>query len=184
MQRRFLVALLAALTTLSPAALLENAAPASAVLPVTTADPCGGFTFHPGAIPNYNVTGINGAVTSFSGNPADGFEFTFDNPFPDGANYNYQVELYGDNGPLYYAKTDSQNGLVILTSSSPSASDTLIGSQGGVWFSIPQEFLTSMTHLQLTLTLTSLDGHSATNGWARAQGDGTTASDGSPPSGC
>jgi hypothetical protein len=187
MRSRFLVALVAGLTTLSPATVLRTAAPAAAVLPVSTADLCGGVTFHPGAVPNYTVTGMSGIVTSLSGNPVDGFAFTFDNPFPDGANYNFSLQLYGfDGSPLYYAPSDTQGGLAIMTGSQPGYQ--LFGTQGSVWTEIPQEFQGQTGSVKLMVNVTSADGRMGTNGWASgASGASGTApaetSDGSS-SGC
>ena len=165
MKLRSFVITLVNVSTLSAAILFQNIAPAAAVLPVTPANPCGGYTFNPGAIPNYTVTGMNGVVTSLSGNPVDGFTFTFNNPFPDGALYTYTLQLYGlDGSPLYYAPADVQGGLAIISSNS-----ALFGPQGMVWFQVPLEFQGQMSSAKLVVDLNSIGGNMAALGWASAK---------------
>jgi hypothetical protein len=179
MRPRFSVITLAAILTFSPALVLQNVAPAGAAHPVTTADACGGITFIPGVAPNYNATGMNGVVTSLSGNPIDGFAFTFNNPYIDGALYNFTFQLYGFDGtPLYFAPSDAQGGLAII-----SGSYTLVSLQGSVWFGIPLEFQGQMGSVKLSITVSSLNGQLATNGWASAKAPPGTLADGGSP-GC
>lgn len=92
---------------------------------------------------------LQGVVTSFSGSPADGFDFTFDNPFSDGANYTYTYELYDANG----------SPMTTITSSAQ-----LFGPSGDVWFAIPSQYQASLGSIMVMITVNQLGGNSAAPG--------------------